>query len=85
MVILGFRVIFPVPESAMRKKFVTHWTIEESNEIVARKLEAAKKYQPRPKRQNYQSLPETKKMNLRVACSLRRKAFQFSRGSGNDG
>jgi hypothetical protein len=55
-------------KSAMRKKPVTHWTIEELNKIAARKFEAAKKHQPGPKRRNllreakrYQALLETKK------------------------
>jgi hypothetical protein len=51
----------------MSRKPVTHWTIDELKKTVAR-LEAAKKYQPGPKRQKllrdakrYQSLLETKK------------------------
>src|SRR5258707_13839539 len=58
----------PRRESAMSRKPVTHWTIDELNKTVARKLETAKKYQPGPKRQKllrdakrYQNLLETKK------------------------
>jgi hypothetical protein len=50
----------------MSRKPVTHWTIDELNKTVARKIETAKKYQPGPKRQKllreakrYQSLLET--------------------------
>ena len=52
----------------MSKKPITHWTIDELNNDVTRKFQAAKKYQPGPKRQKllreakrYQSLLETKK------------------------
>jgi hypothetical protein len=52
----------------MSKKPITHWTIDELNKVIARKLQAAKKCQPGPKRQKlvreakrYQSLLETKK------------------------
>jgi hypothetical protein len=55
-------------KAVMSRKPVTHWTIDELNKTVARKIETAKKYQPGPKRQKllreakrYQSLLETKK------------------------
>jgi hypothetical protein len=60
--------------SAMRRKPVTHWTVEELNKIVARKFEAAKKHQPGPKRhkllreaKRYQTLLETKKWISSIA------------------
>jgi hypothetical protein len=53
---------------AMSRKPLSHWTIEELNKIVARKFEAAKTYQPGPRRQKllreakrYENLLETKK------------------------
>jgi hypothetical protein len=46
---------------------MTHWTVQELNEFVAKKLEAAAKCEPGPKRQKllrearrYKSLLETK-------------------------
>jgi hypothetical protein len=52
----------------MSRKPITHWTIDELKKTVARKIDAAKKNQPGPKRQKllreakrYQSLLETKK------------------------
>jgi hypothetical protein len=55
-------------KAGMSRKPVTHWTIDELNKTVTRKIETAKKYQPGPKRQKllreakrYQSLLETKK------------------------
>jgi hypothetical protein len=55
-------------KSRMSRKPVTQWTIDELSKTVARKIEAAKKYQPGPKRQKllreakrYQTLLETKK------------------------
>ena len=52
----------------MNRKPITHWTIDELKKTVARKLDAAKKYQPGPKRQKllrdakrYECLLETKK------------------------
>jgi len=54
-------------KAGMSRKPVTHWTIDELNKTVARKIETAKKYQPGPKRQKllqeakrYQSLLEAK-------------------------
>ena len=35
----------------MSKRPITHWTVHELNEIVAKKFEAAAKCQPGPKRQ----------------------------------
>jgi hypothetical protein len=61
----------PLRESAMSKKPVTHWTIDELKKTVVRKFETAKKYQPGPKRQKllreakrYQNLLEIKKRVL---------------------
>jgi hypothetical protein len=58
----------PRRESTMSRKPVTHWTIDELKKTIARKFEAAKNYQPGPKRQKllreakrYQGLLETKK------------------------
>ena len=65
----GDRAIWPpLRESAMSKKPLTHWTIDELKKTVVRKLETAKNYQPGPKRQKllreakrYQNLLEMKK------------------------
>jgi hypothetical protein len=55
-------------KAVMSRKPVTHWTIDELDKTVARKIEMAKKYKSGPKRQKllreakrYQSLLETKK------------------------
>lgn len=75
----------------MSKKPVTHWTIEELNKVVARKFQAAKKYQPGPKRRQilreakrYQSLLETKKSissGLQPAPAKREASLDHSKGS----
>jgi hypothetical protein len=45
----GERALCPaLRESAMSKKPVTHWTIDELKKTVVRKFETAKKYQPGP-------------------------------------